>query len=154
VLVAVMASIQRYQSNQKAKKDATGLIGTVYDKLGEYAEYQRASGHGDGFVSVNQLRDDVLRGEVSSARRKKLWGHVEHLVEENANVRTKFGALDSGDVGRGWKWIGDTGSRRESSRLSIEHRQESSPMTELMANGSSAGRGSFTRWNDDVRPQY
>lgn len=161
VLAGLAAAAQSYQSNAKAREDAKALTATVFDRLGEYAGYHAASGVGDGFVGVNQLRDDVLRGEFSSTRRKRLWAHVESLVEQNSNVRTKMGALDSGDVGRGWKWIGDTGvgggSRRGSARYSFNPnesamRQDSSPMAEV--DGSLGGRRSFTPWDDTKRPQF
>ena len=162
VLAALAVAAERYKSNAKAREDAKALAATVFDRLGGHAGYHAASGAGDGFVSVNQLRDDVLRGEFSSARRKRLWGHVESLVEQNSNVRTKFGALDTGDVGRGWKWIGDTGagsgSRRGSARFSFNPNesavgQDSSPMVEVDAS-LAGGRRSFTPWDDTKRPQF
>jgi hypothetical protein len=163
VLAALAVTAERLKSNAKAREDAKTLAATVFDRLGEHAGYHAASGAGDGFVGVNQLRDDVLRGEFSSARRKRLWAHVESLVEQNSNVRTKFGALDSGDVGRGWKWIGGSvagsgSSRRGSARFSFNPnesamRQDSSPMTEVDAS-LAGGRRSFTPWDDTKRPQF
>jgi hypothetical protein len=123
----------------------------------------------DGYLSVNQLRDDVLRNEFSSSRRKALWRHVEKLVEQNSNVRTKVGALDTGDVGRGWKWIGavrsledsaerpTTGSRRGSSRYSMPQAVSSSPpMVEIVqgVNGDARLKKGFQRWNSGSRPAF
>jgi hypothetical protein len=92
------------------------------------------------------LRDDVLRNEFSSGRRKKVWSAVEKLVEQNANVRTKVGATDTGDVGKGWRWIGgqDGGSgRRDSPVVKLEVEEIGKPnMSELR------------RWRDNDEPAF
>src|ERR1700761_7729652 len=77
----------------------------------------------DSFVSVTQMRDSVLRDEFSSARRQRVWRNVEKLVEQNANVRTKVGSLGSGDIGRGWRWIGANGSSGSGRRSSMYSRR-------------------------------
>ena len=60
----------------------------------------------EGYVSMAQLRDDVLRDEFSAARRKKLWERVQKKVEGNSNVRPMVREGRTGDVGRMWEWVG------------------------------------------------
>jgi hypothetical protein len=89
---------------------------------------------------------------------------VEKKVEVNSNVRSKVGTLDSGDVGRAWKWIGalraledgGTGSRRASSRFSLPSAIGSSPMTEIKKRDTpdSHSGSSFTRWDESSRPRF
>lgn len=148
-------------TTEQAKKLASSVFHSLADHAADVA-YDPAGR--DGYVSVYQLRDDVMRDEFSTSRRKKLWKRVEQLVEQNSNVRARLGALDSGDVGRGWKWIGAvrqledsvsrSGSRRGSKRFSLPAAADSSPMAEISANGSASGKEIFTRWEDTSRPQF
>lgn len=78
------------------------------------------------WISVGQLRDDVLRDELRGSRREKLWKHVRAIVEGNANVRASVREGRGGDVSRVWEWIGgvsgvsnerDSAVRRESSKV-------------------------------------
>lgn len=82
----------------------------------------------ENYISVAQLRDDVLRDEFSASRRTKLWEKVQKKVEGNANVRPMVREGRSGDVGRVWEWVGAVGylespegghSRRKSGRISF-----------------------------------
>lgn len=57
-------------------------------------------------ISMAQLRDDVLRDEFSSSRRRRLWERVQKKVESNANVRAAVKTTNSGDVARVWEWVG------------------------------------------------
>jgi hypothetical protein len=150
--------------SRRTEQEANKLVSNTLHSLAEYATHVAydASGLRDGYISVSQLRDDVLRDEFSASRRAKLWKRVEKKVEENSNVRTKVGTLDSGDVGRGWKWIGairaledgGTGSRRGSARFSLgSSAVGSSPMTELKKD-TPASHSGFTRWDESSRPQF
>jgi hypothetical protein len=65
--------------------------------------------HRDNYVPVAQLRDDVLRNEHSTFRRKKIWDKVQQKVERNSNVRPMVREGRSGDVGRVWEWTGAIG---------------------------------------------
>jgi hypothetical protein len=83
----------------------------------------------EDYLPVPQLRDDVLRNEWSTFRRKKLWEKVQQKVEHNANVRPAVRESSSGDVGRVWQWVGHVGliesppssghERRKSGRVSF-----------------------------------
>lgn len=61
----------------------------------------------EGFISVGQLRDDVLRATFSAAERERVWKGVRAIVEGNANVRaaTREGGR-TGEFSRVWEWIG------------------------------------------------
>ncbi|KAK2466952.1 hypothetical protein APHAL10511_001210 [Amanita phalloides] len=58
------------------------------------------------FLSSLQLRDLVLQDEHSIPVRKRLWEQVEHVVEENANVRVNLQEVQGGDEMRVWRWVG------------------------------------------------
>jgi Man1-Src1p-C-terminal domain len=143
VILATSGAYLRYMSNRAASQEAKLVARRVFNELSDHAH------HGDdNFVSVTQLRDSVLRDEFSSARRQRVWRGVEKLVEQNANVRTKVGALGSGDVGRGWRWIGSGGegsrSRRHSGAVAMEQ-----------TNGTpSTGMSEFRRWREREEPKF
>jgi hypothetical protein len=121
-----------YQQRQDAQKYASHVFSAL-----------TASSEQAGYVSINRLRDDVLRNEFSSARRKKVWSAVEKLVEQNANVRTKVGATDTGDVGKGWRWIGGQDGSNDSPVSKLEIEEVGKPnMSELK------------RWRDNDEPAF
>ena len=62
---------------------------------------------GEGYISIDQLRDDVLRQVFSARERERVWQNVRKIVEGNANVRAAKRESDrTGDVSRVWEWIG------------------------------------------------
>lgn len=79
----------------------------------------------EDYVSVAQLRDDVLRDEFSATRRKKLWVKVQQKVEHNANVRPIVRESRSGDVGRTWQWVGAVGRLESPDNSGYENRRKS-----------------------------
>jgi hypothetical protein len=171
VIAGIAYPYYRYKDNQATQQEAKKYAAAVYSSLQEDAAmlaYDPMNTR-DGYISVTQLRDDVLRNEFSSSRRKALWRHVEKLVEQNSNVRTKVGTLDTGDVGRGWRWTGavrsvedsaerpSTGSRRGSSRYSMPQALSSSPpMAQIGkgANGEARPKEEFRRWDSGSRPAF
>ena len=58
------------------------------------------------YLSSLQLRDLILQDEHSISTRSRLWNHVEHVVEGNANVRTNLEEVQGGDEMRVWRWVG------------------------------------------------
>lgn len=152
----------QFVMGQQMEDKAQRIALQVYLSLADHAAHiaSNYSTGRDGYISVTQLRDDVLRDEYSASRRKKLWKRVEQVVEMNSNVRTKVGALDSGDVGRGWKWIGAiravdesaASSRRSSERYSLPYQFGSSSMMEV-DNSQPAIEHNPGRW-DEGRPAY
>lgn len=108
----------------------------------------------EGYLPMAQLRDDVLRDEFSSMRRKKLWERVQQKVEHNANVRPMVREGRHGDVGRVWEWVGavdmieappsggsnDGGRRRKSGRVSFGGERFIEPPTEYSTEMSQVSK--------------
>lgn len=86
----------------------------------------------EGYMSMAQLRDDVLRDEFSATRRKKLWERVQKKVEGNSNVRPMVREGRTGDVGRVWEWIGAVGAIESTpGSNAVERRRKSGAYGEL-----------------------
>lgn len=119
----------RITSGRETERKAKQLASLALEKLGIQAALhaQEPETYQDNYISMAQLRDDVLRDEFSATRRKKLWEKVQKKVEGNANVRPMVREGRTGDVGRVWEWVGavgmlespqgaQTGDRRRSGR--------------------------------------
>ena len=85
------------------------LVATTLDRLVTQAALYTRGDALESWISVGQLRDDVLRDEFSDTRREKMWRKVQDIVERNANVRASSRELRGGDVSRVWEWIGSVG---------------------------------------------
>lgn len=120
---------------------AKQLAGLALEKLSYQAALHASEPeiYGENYMSVAQLRDDVLRDEFSTKRRKVLWEKVQKKVEGNSNVRAMVREGRTGDVGRVWEWVGavgylespDTGAhRRRSGRVSFVPQVDDSSMIE------------------------
>ena len=90
------------------------LVATTLDRLATQAALHARGDAAESWISVGQLRDDVLRDEFSDKRREGLWKRVSAVVEKNANVRASVRESRSGDVSRVWEWIGSVGLLDES----------------------------------------
>ena len=144
------------------------LVATTLDRLATQAALYNQGAAPESWISVGQLRDDVLRNEFSAKRRERLWKRVKAVVEMNANVRASVREGRGGDVSRVWEWIGSTGliedvrgssatrGRRESSRLSLGFGSASgsSPMPATVSGDGVAGREVEQRRWDEGRPVY
>lgn len=119
-------------SGQETERKAKQLASLALEKLGMQATLhaQEPDIYQENYISMAQLRDDVLRDEFSASRRKKLWEKVQKKVEGNANVRPMVREGRTGDVGRVWEWVGavgllespqspESGNRRKSGRVSF-----------------------------------
>lgn len=122
----------RITSGRETERKAKQLASLALEKLGMQASLhaQDPQVYQENYISMAQLRDDVLRDEFSASRRKKLWEKVQKKVEGNANVRPMVREGRTGDVGRVWEWVGavgmlespqsvETGNRRKSGRVSF-----------------------------------
>ncbi|KAL9100785.1 MAG: hypothetical protein Q9163_003881 [Psora crenata] len=85
------------------------LVATTLDRLATQAALYTRGDAPESWISVGQLRDDVLRDEFSEKRREAMWKWVSKVVERNANVRASSRELRGGDVSRVWEWIGSIG---------------------------------------------
>ena len=90
------------------------LVATTLDRLATQAALHARGDAAESWISVGQLRDDVLRDEFSDKRRESLWKRVSAVVEKNANVRASVRESRTGDVSRVWEWIGSVGLLDES----------------------------------------
>lgn len=77
------------------------------DRLATQAALKEDGRVGESFISVGQLRDDVLRNVFSTSERERVWTGVRRIVEANSNIRaaTREGAK-TGEWSRVWEWIG------------------------------------------------
>lgn len=77
------------------------------DRLATQAALKEEGRASDGFISITQVRDDVLRNVSSKQERERAWQRVRKIVEENSNVRaaTREGSK-TGEWSRVWEWIG------------------------------------------------
>ena len=116
---------------------AKQLASNVFDRLANQAA---VASHEPGArqergLSMNQLRDDVLRNEFSSSRRIKLWQRVQKKVEHNSNIRAAVREGPSGDITRMWEWTGPvqmledgrSSGRPDGGRYSLDWAPSSSP---------------------------
>ncbi|KAK4697819.1 hypothetical protein P7C71_g333, partial [Lecanoromycetidae sp. Uapishka_2] len=85
------------------------LVATTLDRLATQAALYARGDAPESWISVGQLRDDVLRDEFSDKRRESIWKRVRVIVEKNANVRASVREGRGGDVSRVWEWIGSVG---------------------------------------------
>lgn len=107
LLLAVIERARRAQRRAEAKRVAE-LVQTALNSLRnqEIAHHTDPITAPQPFLSSLQLRDLVLQDEHSIPVRKRLWDQVEHVVEENANVRVNLREVQGGDEMRVWRWVG------------------------------------------------
>ncbi|KAK4549000.1 hypothetical protein LTR36_008773 [Oleoguttula mirabilis] len=113
LVVLSSASYGRYAitSGRETENKAKQLASVALEKLSQQAALHAydAEAYRENYISMAQLRDDVLRNEFSTKRRKLLWEKVQQKVEHNSNVRPMVREGRSGDVGRVWEWVGAVG---------------------------------------------
>ncbi|RFU32477.1 hypothetical protein B7463_g3873, partial [Scytalidium lignicola] len=91
------------------------LVSLTLDRLADQAAAAKSdtSGNTDLWISIGQLRDDVLRDEYNISKREQIWSHVRKIVEMNANVRSAQREDRNGEISRVWEWIGSVGDSSE-----------------------------------------
>ncbi|KAL8873270.1 MAG: hypothetical protein Q9174_001239 [Haloplaca sp. 1 TL-2023] len=143
------------------------LVSTTLDRLATQAALNIRGDAPESWISIGQLRDDVLRDEFSAKRREAVWRRVRQVVEMNANVRASERELRGGDVSRVWEWIGSTGlmddawaegGRRSGVRFSLDEQRRDSrtPDGRETVLDTSQGRNEMAgaRHWDEGRPIY
>lgn len=134
------------------------LVSLTLDRLATQAalHVQDREDYPEGWISIGQLRDDVLRDQHSLRKREALWNKVKKVVEMNANVRASQRESRSGEVSRVWEWIGAVGGiesgekRRKSGRVSWGvYDDKSSPVS-----GSDGGPEMVQSKWEEGRPIY
>ncbi|KAI1956790.1 inner nuclear membrane protein enriched at telomere/subtelomere region [Ophidiomyces ophidiicola] len=111
LILAITSSFCIYiRSRILAKRSDTAripsLVSMTLDRLATQAALHARGEALEPWISIGQLRDDVLRDELKRARREALWNGVKRIVEGNANVRASVREGRGGDVSRVWEWIG------------------------------------------------
>ncbi|KAF1979534.1 sister chromatid separation protein-like protein [Bimuria novae-zelandiae CBS 107.79] len=160
VLFLASGAYGRYaiMAHRATEARAKQLASDVFDRLANQAAlaHQEPGAYQDRGLSMNQLRDDVLRTEFSSSRRINLWKRVQKKVEHNSNIRAAVREGASGDVTRMWEWIGPvrlledgrSNGKRDGGRRSIGY---------ISTPGSSPPEPKemkeLQKW-DDGHPQY
>ncbi|KAL8707518.1 MAG: hypothetical protein Q9220_007460 [cf. Caloplaca sp. 1 TL-2023] len=144
------------------------LVSTTLDRLATQAALYSRGDAPESWISIGQLRDDVLRDEFSAKRRESLWRRVRAVVEMNTNVRASERELRAGDVSRVWEWIGNLGlldeswaegGRRSNVRFSLNERRRDSSTPDqsagmALADGQVHHEMVEKRHWDEGRPIY
>ncbi|KAK0907599.1 inner nuclear membrane protein enriched at telomere/subtelomere region [Friedmanniomyces endolithicus] len=117
----------RITSGRETEGKAKQLASQALERLSQQAALHAwdPEAYAENYVSVAQLRDDVLRDEFSAGRRKALWEKVQRKVEGNSNVRPMVREGRSGNVGRVWEWVGAVGLIEGASAPSTVDRRKS-----------------------------
>ncbi|KMP01024.1 hypothetical protein CIRG_01164 [Coccidioides immitis RMSCC 2394] len=135
------------------------LVSMTLDRLATQAALHARGEALEPWISVGQLRDDVLRDELKRSRREELWNRVKRIVEGNANVRAAVREGRGGDVSRVWEWIG--GIKAIGGELeSTTHRPEGSRVRFSLLPSETGGGAKevsesreMKKW-DEGRPVY
>ncbi|PQE29161.1 hypothetical protein CJF30_00004197 [Rutstroemia sp. NJR-2017a BBW] len=114
------------RARNATKAAIPSLVSLTLDRLATQASLhaQDPEGIKEGWISIGQLRDDVLRNEHSIKKREQIWTKVKKIVEMNANVRAAQRESKNGEISRVWEWIGALedvdgfSRRRKSGRVS------------------------------------
>ena len=119
----------RYLFTKRRKLEARAeyLATLALDRLAVHKalSMQNASQSIESWISMSQLRDDLLRNDFSVTRRQSLWKKVQQIVEENSNIRSMVREGESGEISRVWEWIGAISASNESSKLSSASKDNS-----------------------------
>ena len=106
-MIASIVFYNRVDARNRATAQIPSLVATTLDRLATQAALKEDSRASEPFISVGQLRDDVLRNVFSANERERVWQNVRKVVEGNSNVRasTREGGK-TGEWSRVWEWIG------------------------------------------------
>lgn len=145
------------------------LVSTTLDRLVTQAALHARGDAAEGWISVGQLRDDILRDVLNDSRKDDMWTRVRAIVERNANVRASVREGRAGDVSRVWEWIGSVqlideshANRRRSAgkRVSFgglieDGTPNGGPLSPEQGEGTAGANGmaELRRW-DEGRPLY
>jgi hypothetical protein len=154
---------RRLQKYRAATKQIPQLVDIALDRLATQAALKEDGRVGEGFISVGQLRDDVLRNVFSTSERERVWAGVRRIVEANSNIRaaTREGAK-TGEWSRVWEWIGPVnlapgfeGRRSAGGGLMKDEREIEAEFGNLTEHGEQGGQVSrdVRKW-DEGRPIY
>ena len=112
VIVAFIYARFLLASRAASNARVPNLVSLTLERLATQATLhaQDKEGVPESWISIGQLRDDVLRDEHSISKREALWKKVRAVVEMNANVRSSQREGRNGEISRVWEWIGAVGN--------------------------------------------
>ncbi|SZF03083.1 unnamed protein product [Blumeria hordei] len=93
-------------SMHKINAAIPNLVSVTLNRLAIQAALHQNDRGVDRWISIGQLRDDVLRDEHQVSKRESIWRKVRAVVETNCNVRASQKEDRNGEVSRVWEWIG------------------------------------------------
>lgn len=96
-------------ARRESRARVPALVATTLDRLATQAGLHMRGDAAEAWISVGQLRDDILRDEFSAKRREAIWKQVKAVVEMNANIRVSVRESRGGEISRVWEWIGSLG---------------------------------------------
>lgn len=121
LFAALLATIQwlrhRLQTGRIRQGQTKELYASTLNRLEEFKRnsLQEDGKNQEGFLSISQLRDDILRHESSEKVKKRIWSTVAKMVESNTNVRTRQAKV-KGEWSRVWEWVGTVKQGAERSK--------------------------------------
>jgi Man1-Src1p-C-terminal domain len=157
-LFAAAYGRSRFVDYRQATAQIPTLVNTTLDRLATQAALAADGRVDEGFISIGQLRDDVLRATFSAAERERVWKGVRAIVEGNANVRASTReAGRTGEMSRVWEWIGPVNlAPGLEGRRSAGLIEEQPPSTGGGRDGTDSGSKEMVesrKW-DEGRPIY
>ncbi|KAH8814949.1 Man1-Src1p-C-terminal domain-containing protein [Xylogone sp. PMI_703] len=113
--IAVLYVRSIFTTRARVAAQVPQLVSLTLDRLADQvvAAKEDSSGATDRWISIGQLRDDVLRDEHNVSKREQIWSRVRKIVEMNANVRSSQREDRNGEISRVWEWIGSVGESNE-----------------------------------------
>jgi len=150
---------QKFKTRKAITAAVPQLVSLTLDRLATQAalHVQDKEAFPENWISIGQLRDDVLRDEHSVSKREALWSRVRNVVEMNANIRSSQREGRNGEISRVWEWIGAVSAieggeerRRKSGRVSWgAYGEASSPVS-----GTDGGPEMVQQKWQEGRPIY
>ncbi|KAK5052561.1 hypothetical protein LTR84_002426 [Exophiala bonariae] len=142
-------------AHQQATAQIPTLVATTLDRLATQAALKEDGRASEPYISVGQLRDDVLRNVFSASERERVWQNVRKVVEGNSNVRasTREGGK-TGEWSRVWEWIGPVDlapgleGRRSGGLIRDSSANASARASPDNAEGRSGLGTEFRRWDE------
>ena len=125
------------------------LVSSTLDRLATQAALFARGASPESWISMGQMRDDVLRDEFSIKRRDEIWKKVQAIVEMNANVRANVREGRSGEVSRVWEWVGSVGALEDSPWMA-----DRAPSEKAKVSPPAEGSKTSTRKWDEGRPIF
>ncbi|TQS39355.1 hypothetical protein Golomagni_00123 [Golovinomyces magnicellulatus] len=111
IILALLYVRSALISRRKTNALIPSLVSLTLERLTKQAILHLENSKIERWISIGQLRDDILRDEHSIAKRERVWRKVRIVIETNANVRSSQKEDRNGEVSRVWEWIGAIESR-------------------------------------------